>query len=200
MSAIHAGSVMSAARSAGGAFAPTIYGRVHANGLVLNSYDYAFDFDPAFIAADTDAALWLIMTSTNCYIRCGGGAAADLWYNTAGVSQGNPGAYTGTGADIFELGEQPDSVNIYNANNNTISNAPVFSAVGTYTSDDKSTFFAPTQDVKYGRRVIAALSLDFPDVVVETGEITQQFTFRKAGYDDYTITFRARGEAECEIV
>lgn len=187
-------------------FSPTISGRIDANGIVVYGNDVDFAIFPADASAGDRAAIWVIQTSTNCFIRVGRWISGngDTWYNTVGVSQGDPGLYTGTGTTVFELGEQCDSVNIYNSNDNT-TDAPsaqgsvTYIAIGSYTSDDKTTFFAPTQDTKYGRQVYAQETETGIGFNTAVGEVTVQFTFRKSGYDDYTITFRGRARANADV-
>lgn len=203
MTIIHQASVINAAwKSPGSAFNPTNSGRIDANGYVVYANDIDFEISPGSASASDTAAMWVIQTATDCFIRVGRATAGDgdNWYNTGGTGQGDPGAWTGTGTTIFQLNEQCDTVNIYNSNDNSINGTPTFSVVGTsYTSDDKTTFFAPTQDTKYGRRVICSAFQSGFGSDQETGECTMQFTFRKSGYDDYTITFRSRANATASV-
>jgi len=186
-------------------FAPTIDGQVEADGHAVYSSHSDFVIDD-IATANGDICIWLIQTVDNCYIRVGADGAAgasDNWYDDLGAAQGDPGSRTTTGATIFTLGEVPDSVNIYNLADTTFVGAPAYAAYGTaYTSDDKSTFFSPTQDAKYGRMIdsYASAGPGF-DSDVEDGHIEVQYTFRKAGASDYTITFsgRARALATSEI-
>jgi len=188
----------------------TISGRQAASGDVVYSSNSDFVFDD--ISEPTSAAaIWLIKTSTDCFIRVGTdvggdiGVASENWYNTGGTGQGDPGAISGTGTTVFQLGQLPDTVNIYNVNENTTAGTPAFTNTtgGTsYTSDDKSTFFAPVTDSKYGRRVSCTpfVTGGF-DVDIDEGNFDIQFTFRKADISDYTITFQghARAQATSEL-
>lgn len=189
---------------AGGGFSPIIYGRVHADGYVCLSDWLEFALSPASASATADVGIWLIATADNCYVRCGVQGSGDFgieqWYNTSGTGQGDPGTIGSTGATVFELGAVPDTVNIYNANDNTIAGAPSFTNVsGTYTSDDKSTFFSPTTSTKYGRRCNTSAFQSGFGTDTETGEVTIQFTFRKSGETDYTVTFRGRATSEASV-
>jgi len=188
----------------------TISGRQAASGDVVYSANSDFVIDD--ISEPTaNAAMWLIKTSTDCFIRVGTDVGGDIgtttetWYNTGGTSQGDPGTRTGTGTTVFQLGQLPDTVNIYNVNENTTAGSPSWANTpgGTsYTSDDKSTFFAPTTDAKYGRNIFCdALVTGGFDIDIVEGNFDIQFTFRKAGISDYTITFQghARAQAVSEI-
>jgi len=181
----------------------TIAGRQAASGDVVYA-NFASDTIDSIITANSYAAIWLIKTSDNCYIRVGTDGSSNTvtsenWYNTGGTAQGDPGARTGTGTTVFTLGQVPDTVNIYNVNENTTLGTPTWANTpgGTsYTSDDKSTFFNPTQDAKYGRTIqcnaSAGPGFDFD---VHEGNFDVQFTFRKADISDYTITFQGHGRA-----
>lgn len=205
MSIMHCASTINAqAQPGGGGFSPVIYGRVHADGYVCLSDWLDFALSPASANATADCGIWLIATADNCYIRVGVDGSGDFgieqWYNTGGTGQGDPGLISGTGTTVFELGTVPDSVNIYNANDNSILGAPTFTTVsGSYTSDDKSTFFSPTTSTKYGRRCNAVASQSGFGTDDETGEVTIQFTFRKSGESDYTVTFRGRSNAQADV-
>lgn len=178
-------------------FSPTLSGRLDANGYVVYANDQDFQLAPTDAFADDRAAIWVIQTATDCFIRVGRWISGngDQWYNTGGTGQGDPGTYTGTGTTVFQLNEQCDSVNIYNSLDNSITGTPTFTAIGSYTSDDKVTFFAPTQDTKYGRYVWADAEELGIGTDTQIGEVTLQFTFRKSGYGDYTVTFRGRARA-----
>lgn len=182
-------------------FEPTIFGRIDANGYVVYASDTDFALSPGTASALDSAGLWVIQTATDCFIRVGRATNGDgdQWYDTGGTGQGDPGIYTGTGATVFQLNEQCDTVNIYNKQDTSTTGTPDFYAMGSYTSDDKGTFFAPTQDTKYGRRVEAVAFQSGLGVDTEDGQTTIQVTFRKAGLDDYTITFRGRARAQASV-
>lgn len=196
MSIGHFASVISATQRRDDQFAPTIDGRVDADGIVEYSFESDFEISPLDAYADDRAVIWLIKTSTDCFVRVGrwqGGDPFDEWYNGVGTAQGDPGLYTGTGTTVFTLNEVPDTVNIYNKQDTTTTGSPVFTAYGTsYTSDDKTTFFNPTQDAKYGRYVDCSSAITGLGTDTHEGETTLQFTFRSSGKDDYTVTFRVR--------
>lgn len=184
-------------------FSPTIYGRIYANGIVAYALDIDFQFDPGPASAANHSAVWVIQTATSCFIRVGRwvNSAGTTWYNTTGASQGDPGAYTGVGTTVFDLGEQCDSVNIYNSGDTQTLGTSTFSnPFGTsYTSDDKTTFFAPTQDSKYGRRVASSAFQSGFGSDIEDGKTRLQVTFRKSGYPDYTIEFEVRARAQADV-
>lgn len=191
-------------------FNPTILGRTSATSPSSNYVVYMassdFELAPGTAVATGTSAVWLIKTSTDCFIRVGGNtspAGTEQWYNTGGTQQGDPGLQTGTGTNVFQLNQVPDTVNIYNKlDNNTLGTCSFTNTSGgtSYTSDDKSTFFNPTQDAKYGRMVVAAASCTggFCNDV-DDGYTQVQFTFRKSGLDDYTVTFTARGRGNATV-
>ena len=192
MTIIHAQSAVASGGSS--EFAPTILGRIAATGLLVlgNGEDYVFGGGSS---CDAKAAIWLLRTGGDVYIRCGchgtgNVVAEEAWYNEAGADQGDPGRETGAGTNIFQLNSDVDSVNIYAAAlDNNIQDSPAglqFSAYGTFTDDDKSTFFLPTADVKYGREVDCESA---GPQGTRRARITVQVTFRKAEFEDLTISF-----------
>lgn len=197
MSIIHASSTIANAAQASAGFQPTIFGRITANGYVVEGRDLVFTLGSSGPSASCDVAIWVIQTSTNCYIRVGINDNPNLvntWYNTSGVSQGDPGDTNTTGATVFELGEQCDTVTIDHTDTSdngspTFTNPP---SGGSYTDNSS---FSPTTDVKYGReiQVLDVSSLGFTP---EEGSLTFDVTFSKTGYDDYNITFSAKARAE----
>ena len=196
MTIIHAQSVIASGGSS--EFAPTILGRIAATGVVSDMTAYDLEIEPSQASADADTGLWVLRTGGDVYIRVGGNASPpdeENWYNEAGVDQGNPGTQTSGGTVIFQLNEDVDSVNIYAAALDTIIfNSPAFFKIGTYTDDDKSTFFLPTNDVKYGRQCTCESQGSDNNI----GDHTIQVTFRKTGKDDLTVSFRSRTSAEAE--
>lgn len=194
MSIAHAAStVANAARAVASAFAFTRYGQQAADGDA--AYISAADFaDNAVVSNAARGHIWVEMTATNCFIRVAetheDSASVNQWYDTTGANQGNQGTYLSASSDLYELGEQPDSINIYTVSTTNTAGAPTFSAIGSYTDDNQTTFFAPTQDVKYGKYVnsetIAGPGFDSD---LEQGEVRMKFTFRKAGYDDVEVEF-----------
>lgn len=194
----HASSTVNAAVLKISAFQPTIQGRVSANGNVAYGNDYEFNLSAPGPNASCDTGIWVIQTATNCYVRCGindSPNTTNQWYNTGGVGQGAPGTIASTGATIFTLGEQCDEVRI-NHTDNTSSGSPTFTTVsGSYTDN---AFFTPTQDTKYGR-VVNTFNSSSPEPSVATdGNIVCAITFRKAGLDDYTVSFTGRARSNAE--
>lgn len=177
---------------------PTIFGRIEANGDV--AYMYASEIVLSGIAVvDARSYIYVIKGASDTYIRVAryytDTPLTDQWYNTVGVGQGSPGAYPSSWATVFQLNDIPDTINIYRTSQ-TQSEFPSFPAIGSYTSDDKVTFFNPTQDVKYGGYVDCHADAG-PGFDQETEEGTSklQVTFRKAGRVDYTITFKVHAKA-----
>lgn len=201
MSIIHASSVVKVAtrKPPVSAFAPTKYGNKAADGDVvyISASDFGFD---EVVSNRAEAFLWVEMTADNCEIRVAeqhtDSASVNQWYNTAGVGQGNPGTYPTTSALIYELGEQPDTINIYTVSTTNTAGVPVFTAIGSYTDDNQVTFFAPTQGTKYGKSVDSE-SQAGPgfDTDLEQGEFRMKFTFRKSGYADVEVEFIAESRS-----
>lgn len=196
MSVVHAvATVANAAKSSAG-FSPTTYGRISANGHVAVGDDYEFSLGGPGINASCDVAIWVIQTATNCYIRVGindNPSQTNTWYNTSGVSQGDPGNTSTTGATVYELGEQCDSVKI-NHTDVTVDGSPTFTnppSGGTYTDNSA---FSPTQDTKYGRE-IQVLDTSSLGATAQEGTVTFEVTFIKSGYTDLVVTFSIRAKA-----
>lgn len=189
------------------AFLPTQSGRHSAVGFVVDSRGLDSVLSPGTSVAQGACEIWLVTDASDCYIRVaatavGNSIADDSWYDTASVDQGDPGNVGTSGTVVYQLNERPDSVNIYNAADNTVVGTPTFGNVtgGTaYTSDDKSTFFNPTDALKYGRKVDSDAVQSGFGVKTTDGNFDIQFTFRKAGYKDLTITFNGDGYARAEV-
>ena len=180
-------------------FAPTVYGRISSAGILVLGQGEDYELDPGTSSCHGRAGIWLWRTGGDIYIRCGcwgdgNVIAQEIWYNGGGIDQGDPGRENTAGTDIMQLNSDVDSVNIYAAANDFVAAGsptdPTFSAYGTFTDDDKSTFFLPTVDTKYGRLITSDGS---GGSGVREGTITVQYTFRKANYADLTITFRGEG-------
>jgi hypothetical protein len=203
MSIMHASStVVAKSKVPDAGWTPTILGRIAADGSVVYSNAIDTELVPTSASSTATTAVWLIKTSSGCYIRTGGyavggsGGTNTRWFNGAGDSQGDPGVHTSTGTDIFILGTIPDTVNIYNKVDTDVNPTTDFSNVsGVYTSNDKSTFFNPSQDVKYGRQAYCAASQTIFGSDTEEGTFEIQFTFRKSGETDYTVTFKSHSKA-----
>lgn len=176
----------------------SIFARQAAAGdaLYVNASEFIFD---GIASVDSRAYVWVVKTATTCQIRLSEyhtDSATPNWYDTTGTPQGDPGNYSGTYAVAFDLNAIPDTINIYTSNSTTLFGTPSFPAIGSWTDDNKSTFFNPTQDVLYGRYVDCnAVAGPGFDVDTEQGHTTLQFTFRKAGYTDYTISFKVQARA-----
>lgn len=182
-------------------FVPVIYGRIASNGDTVYSFGSDDAIAPSTATGEGYTGVWLYMTSDNCYVRVGchavgGLSTTEQWYNTGGTSQGDPGPETGTGTNVFELGTQPSEVRITNTDTD-VAGAPVYSVLGSsYTS---GSFFTPSVDTKYGRRVWALATRSTLGITQEQGYIDLQFTFRKPGETDYTVTFRGRAQGRAFV-
>lgn len=210
MTIIHQSGVIASSTgvSTGGAWNPTNLARISTNGDAVYANCHDDQVSPNDSTAVAEAGLWIYRTSGNIYVRTGCNTIGNTindedWYNTSGVSQGDPGPQTGTGTNIFNIGTDAGvSVNIYNAADNSTASSPGFFTLGTgYTSDDKSTFFTPAEDTKYGRWIQSIGNYTGSSGInVEEGNFDLQITFRKSGETDYTITYKAhaRGRAFVE--
>jgi len=184
----------------GGDFAPTLIGRIAANGDVVTSLAADFDFGSSSASCSLD--LWILFTSTDAFVRVttdasGSGATDERWFNPAGVSQGTPGL----NENVYQLNERPDSVNIFTSvlddsdsgvNRNNKPGGTLF------TDDNQVTFFNPTNNVVYGYRLNA--QANDPGASIARGDITLALTFRKAGASDLTVSFSGNVDAEAEDV
>lgn len=209
MTIIHQAGVLTASRgqSTGGAWSPNNLGRISTNGDLCYSNHSDDQVAPNDATSTSDAAIWVYRTAGNIYIRCGVSGTGNTlteekWYDTGGTSQGDPGPETGTGTSVFDIGTDAGvSVNIYNATDTTTTGTPTFQGIGTsYTSDDKTTFFTPAEDTKYGREILtSATETSNSGIEIEEGNFDIQITFRKTGETDYTITYKCHARARAFV-
>jgi len=200
MTIIHASSVLTVSAAGWG---DVQLGRIATSGRVCFGSGYLFNLDTPGGSASGDAGLWCVELAPDEFsVRCGVygfEAVVEQWYNEAGAGQGDPGTISSNGTAILTLEQMPDSVNIYTSDETSTTGAPVFSTVGSaYTDDDKSTFFVPVSEAKYGRK-IQCTDASAPEGNPATeGYVTVQFTFRKAGLSDLTYSFKGHGRALSE--
>lgn len=196
-----AGGYYSQGSGAGSDFSPTYYAaQASLTWAVLSEGEhYAYQ---SGAGVDVDCQLWVETTTTETYVRLAGSATGNVianvdWFNTVGVNQGTPGV----DENAMALGTRVDTVNIYTKSSTLTgsSTTPVLNAIGTYTNDDKTTFFNPTNGVNYGLDVIADVNAS-GSTEWEDGKVTMQVTFRKSGFNDLTVDFSmyARGDAESD--
>lgn len=188
-------------------FNPTVDGREAAVNHVLEVYgeDYVFGGNST---ADASGRIYIWATASDIVIKVGGNASGNVstdvlwWDNDSPSNSATAADYSPAsgGTTIFSLGERTGvTVNIYTSNETTGFGSPTFPEMGTWTDDDKSTFFNPTNSTAYGGGVDCDASASMgagPDS--HQGFRTLQFTFRKTGYSDYTISFQAYVEALAE--
>ena len=181
----------------GGEFAPSYLGQVAGDGDVIIAE--AEDSQLGAASASADSQIWVETDASQTYVRVDGQASPETtleWYDDNGSSQGDPG----TDRNVLTLGQRVDSVNIFTKNNTTISGSPNLAAIGTYTNDDKSTFFNPTNGVNYGLDMQTSASAGGPGSESEEGSFIIQITFRKAGFSDLTVEFKGRSKSYAENV
>lgn len=199
--------VRRAAWAGGSTWNPTNLARIASNGDTVYARGRDDQISPGPALSTADAGIWILRTGGEIYVRVGCDATGNTvnieqWYNTGGTGQGAPGTISSAGTTIFTIGGDTGvTVNLYIANAVTVSGTPSFSDVpgGSWTNDDKSTFFTPTADTKYGRRVVTSASQSGIGISNEEGYTDLQITFRKSGETDYTITYRARADSEAFV-
>jgi hypothetical protein len=176
-------------------FAPTVIGQQEADGIVCHAEADDSNFGPSSASADT--SVWLETTASDCFIRVDGFANASSiadvnWFSPVDVDEGTPG----TDEDVFVLNQRPDSVNIFTFSLDDSQPDTVHVKIGTFTDDDKSTFFNPTNAVNYGYEL--QINASDPGDGNQDGSQTIQFTFRKAGLNDLTVLYRTTGNAQAD--
>lgn len=180
-------------------FSPTIYGRQAAVNYVVYAFGDTETIDfPAGAGSGCDIVLYA--TASDIELRVSAAATGNVavdeeWYDTSGT----PGDAGSGYVTIFKLNERTDvTVNIYTSNQTVgFGDGVTFSDQGTWTDDDKSTFFNPTNATNYGSTVDCDSSQTVPGSDADQGYFTLQFTFRKTGYNDYTISFQAFAQSQC---
>jgi len=154
---------------------------------------------PQAASASALSGIWVETTSTTGYVVVGTSASAspspsltENWYDDTGAAQGDPGGIgAGSGTVVYTLLERPDSVNIY-----TVSSTGTQTKLGTFTDDNQSTFTTLSDGTAYGyyndcnASVAAGGGSDF-----DSADFEIQITFRKAGYNDVTISFKGSASA-----
>ncbi len=174
----------------GGVFAPTQFGRFAGDGNVVLCI--ADDFGIGSSDASSDFLVWIETSATDCFIYIEGDANGNVaavidWFDSGGGNQGAPGA----DRLVYQLNERPDSVNIFTSaldDTDTGINQQALPGGGAFTDDDKTTFFNPVDTTEYGWKLDGFA--DDPGVSIANGDMTVQFTFRKAGYADLTVSFK----------
>jgi hypothetical protein len=159
---------------------------------VLESTGVDVELGTSTAEAHSEVYLWA--TATDVEIRIEGSAGGSNteeceWFDENGVSQGTTSPLSAT--TIFKYGSRTGvTVNIYTSNSGLPSDGCSRVKRGTFTDDDKSTFFNPTNSTKYGYQLDCE-ARDPPNGSPQSGGTIMQiqFTFKKAGASDYTITF-----------
>lgn len=180
-------------------FAPTELGRQASTDAFSQRVVWAtateFSVNPADSEAEVD--IWIETDAGETYIRVesyadGDTSTVEQWYNTGGTGQGAPG----TDEDIMTLGERVDSINIYTRTFNSGLNVTHQQQWASFTDDDKTTFFVPTNGSKYGYRLRASVVTSSSAAAASNNWL--QFTCRKAGYTDLTFLYRGEISASAE--
>lgn len=187
---------------------PTVLGQTTSQGSGVLAFAQASESiypPPGGAGASADIAIWVITDANNCYIRVAadtnGGSFEDSgWYAPTNVDQGQLTAIAGAGTTVFTLGLRPDSINIYTVAQTINGDGVSLGAIGSYTNDNKVSFFSPTNSVKYGLQMDCSSQTDPPSGTdFDIGDFTVQITFRKAGYHDYTITYKLETDTDAEV-
>ena len=184
----------------GASFNPTIlgdsWGTAHVDLVVDADAD---DTQKGPANSDSETHLWLVASASDIEIRVAadwnGSTGSTGWYNPAGVDQGAPDVDRVPGTTVFQLGVRDGvTVNLYTAYDDTPTEAGLTKTkLGTFTDDDQVTYFNPTNATDYGYRLDA--SADDPGNTNVFGTLAIQFTFKKTGYDPYTITMEMEASA-----
>jgi len=176
-------------------FSPTYNGAQDPTELDDSYADYEYsNLGPGASAAEAECRLVVQNSSGDSIITISGSE------DGSGVDQGSYAAAT---ADVFELNTRPDTVTIKleseSYSDSDHSNYPsTTSKVGTFTDDAA---FDPTNGVDYGYRADADVEssdpAQNPPTTSEDGEMISviSFTFKKAGYNDLTVTYKIKAAA-----
>lgn len=201
-----------AATGGGSSFSPTILGKTFTTTPDYVTQSIQEDEDPVSSQCYSRAQIWVIDTGSDIEIRVasagnGNQTDDDLWYNTSDVSQGAPDTDRVPGTKVFGLGERTGvTVNIYTVSADgvipTLQDGWTRTKLGTFTDDNKSTFTTLSTSTDYG--YLYRIDADDPagtgEVSGDFGEHVVQFTFRKTGYTDYTVTFEQYVDATASQV
>lgn len=196
MSIIHFQSTVIGTSSSGTPFAPTFFARQSTAPLTSPTAEGFSDLEtPGSTSIDAETEFWLETTAGDCFIRLdafgqGNGSFHEKWWDTGDADQGAPG----TDENAMQLNERPDTVNIFTFAVDISAPSSSHVKIGTFTDDDKSTFFNPTDGVNYGWTLLMEAS-DPGDMGV-SGSHVIQFTFRKAGFADLTVFYSGFADAQ----
>jgi hypothetical protein len=184
-----------------GGFAPEIIGREYFSFGDRVVRATGVDADEPTSTAEAHAELVIWNTGSDIEVRIsgngGGGTTEEVeWWDDLGVSQGTSSPAL-SATTVFKLNEVTGvTVNIYTVEDGLTTGMSRVKR-GTFTDDDKTTFFSPTASTEYGYQLDAEAT--DPPGLGETADAADtmvlQFTFRKTGYADYTINFGARSVA-----
>lgn len=182
----------------GTVFTPTYYARqgINVGDRCVDSNGEDSDFGQS--EADAATYLWVEVSASDTFIRLNGvvtgnGATSVNWFDTSDTNQGTPGV----DENCIQLNERVDSMNIFTVFATTGPGITHVQDNETFTDDDKSTFFTLTNDLKYSWRFLC--QADDPGTgPIVAGAHVIQFTFRKAEFNDLTVTFRGDAYAEAE--
>lgn len=175
------------------AFSPTIDGRIAADGVVVNASSFRTTIAPSNASAAADAYIYVEVVSGNAYVYVliDGISVLGSWFEDDGT--GNT-ATASTEYTVFTLGAEPDEIKVEVSGESTSSSSGGSASIvdtGSYTD---GVFFTPVLTTgNYGARADTAATDTSDDGVSETASASFNvtFTFRKAGYEDYSITFSA---------
>lgn len=189
-----------------GGFSPTILGRewLGTGDEVIKATGVDVEFGTSTADGITELHIW--NTGSDIEIRIEGSASGSSqetveWWDDQEVNQGTPGVPE----PVFQLGEVTGvTVNIYTVDDGVPGANGGLSRqkLGTFTDDDKTTFFSPTASTKYGYELTCECRdppLN-PPPQSDGDTAILQFTFRKAGYADYTISFGNQSVASANEV
>jgi hypothetical protein len=169
-------------------FSPT-YNGAQAPTLVGDSLAYYYLDNGSTASAEAETDLTVQKVTGDCIINMVGRESG------VGADQGSSSA---ADTDLFNLNEEPDSVRI-TITEEALTGNPDGTVDLIYEGFVDSSFFVPVINFKYGvqadarNQQIHVSGEPFDKFSFST--ITVQFTFRKAGYNDLSVSYKIRGRA-----
>lgn len=176
-------------------FSPTFNGAQDPTVVGSSKADYEY--------ADLGAGNSDATASTNLTVEA---STIDAIINIVGAQSGQPddaGSFAQADTDIFNLNIRPDTVRVRKvsatATDSDPTNFPSTSpAIGSFTDD---TDFNPTNGVKFGYKAACFVEAEDPPsnppTTHENGRmlLVVEFTFKKGGFNDLTVTYRILTDA-----
>jgi len=181
-----ASTLLSFAPTYNGAQAPTIVGTSLA--------DYISADNDTDCSGESETDLSVQMITGDCVINMVGRQSG------TGSDQGSSAA---ADTDLFNLNEEPDSIRI-TVTEELLLGFPDGTKDLIYEAFVDGAFFTPVLNFNYGvqadaRNTAVAIGLGEPVDKISRATLTVQFTFRKAGYNDLSVSYRVKASAESSV-